>query len=174
VAEKLIRGETMIWHGRPSWRSEISFYLRWATIGAIPLAVILVARAISSADWSIPLGVGIFLVVLLVAVLIGFMRRYFTQYTITNRRISIRRGVLSKNEQTAHLERLQNVTIHQSLFDRVFHVGMVDFDTAGGDSDANLRFWGIDDPHDLRDRIATEYLGGDEQVPETLPARDGV
>jgi uncharacterized membrane protein YdbT with pleckstrin-like domain len=174
VADNLIRGETMIWHGRPSWRSEVSFYLRWAAIGLIPLVVIIVARAISSADWSIPLGVGIFLVVLALAVLVGFLRRYFTQYTITNRRITIRRGVLSKNEQTAHLERLQNVTIHQTLFDRMFRVGIVDFDTAGSDSDSNLRFWGIDDPHDLRDKIATEYLGGDERAPETPPVRDGV
>src|SRR4051812_49907472 len=83
VADNLIRGETMIWHGRPSWRSEVSFYLRWAAIGLIPLVVIIVARAISSADWSIPLGVGIFLVVLALAVLVGFLRRYFTQYTIT-------------------------------------------------------------------------------------------
>jgi putative membrane protein len=172
--EKLIQGETLIWHGRPSWRSEISFYCRWAAIGLLPLVVIIVAREISSADWSIPLGTGIFVVVLGLAVLIGFLRRYFTQYTITNRRISIRRGVLSKNEQTAHLERLQNVTIHQSLFDRMFRVGMVDFDTAGGDSDANLRFWGIDDPHGLRDRIATEYLGGDDRAPAAAPASDGV
>lgn len=174
MADNLIKGETMIWHGRPSWRSEISFYLRWAAIGAIVLVVIALVDSFTSADWSIPLGVGIFVVVLGLAVVIGFLRRYFTQYTITNRRISIRRGVLSKNEQTAHIERLQNVSIHQSLFDRLFRVGMVDFDTAGSDSDSNLRFWGIDDPHGLRDRIATEYLGGDERAPETLPARDGV
>jgi uncharacterized membrane protein YdbT with pleckstrin-like domain len=169
--DKLIQGEELIWHGRPSWRSEMSFYLKWAVLGLVPLAVILVARAISSADWPLWIGVAVFVLVLLLAALIGFLRRYFTQYTITNRRITIRRGILSKNEQTAHIDRLQNVTIHQSLFDRVFQVGLVDFDTAGGDADANLRFYGINDPHDLRDRIATEYLGADE---EQRPVKGGV
>jgi uncharacterized membrane protein YdbT with pleckstrin-like domain len=169
--DKLIEGEELIWHGRPSWRSEMSFYARWGTIGLIPLAVAIVVTAVSSKGGSswIAIGVGIFVVVLALAVVSGFLRRYFTQYLITNRRITIRRGVLSKREQTAHIDRLQNVTIEQSLFDRLFRVGMVDFDTAGGDSDANLRFWGIDDPHGLRDRIAAEYLGGDDE-----PVKGGV
>jgi uncharacterized membrane protein YdbT with pleckstrin-like domain len=167
--DKLIQGETLIWHGRPSWRSEMSFYAKWGAIALIPLVVIIVVRDVSSADWSLPLGGGILVVVLGIAILVGFLRRYFTQYLITNRRITIRRGVLSKTEQTAHIDRLQNVTIQQTLFDRLFRVGMVDFDTAGGDSDANLRFWGINDPHGLRDRIATEYLGGDQE-----PVKGGV
>jgi uncharacterized membrane protein YdbT with pleckstrin-like domain len=168
VAEKLIAGEELIWEGRPSWRSEMSFYAKWV---AIALVLLLIGYALDR--WTsvngLPYGGALFVVVVGLAILIGFLRRYFTHYLISNRRITISRGVLSKREQTAHIDRLQNVTIQQSLFDRIFKVGMVDFDTAGGDSDANLRFWGINDPHGLRDRIATEYLGHDD-----APVKGGV
>jgi uncharacterized membrane protein YdbT with pleckstrin-like domain len=159
--DKLIPGEELIWQGRPSWRSEVSFYVKWGVIALIPIVVIAAVDQVADVGVALPYG-GVFLVLVFgIAVLVGFLRRRFTEYLITNRRITIRRGVLSKREQTAHIDRLQNVTIQQSLFDRIFGVGMVDFDTAGGDQDANLRFWGIDDPHGLRDRIATEYLGHD-------------
>jgi uncharacterized membrane protein YdbT with pleckstrin-like domain len=162
--DKLIPGEQLIWRGRPSWRSEVSFYAKWGAIALVPLIVLVVINRVADAGWALPAGGTVFVVVLGIAILIGFLRRYFTQYLITNRRITIRRGVLSKREQTAHIDRLQNVTIDQSLFDRIFRVGRVDFDTAGVDADANLSFWGIDDPHGLRDKIATEYLGHDEPV----------
>lgn len=162
---QLIAGENLIWAGKPSWRSTMSFYLTWAAIGIVPLIVIVVARVVSDVDWPVWLGVVIFLVVLGLAVVTGWVRRYFTQYTITNKRITIRQGVLAKREQTAHIDRLQNVTIEQSPLDRVFGVGMVDFDTAGSDTDSNLRFYGINDPQALRDRIATEYLS-DAEAPE--------
>ena len=169
MADKLIAGEELIWQGRPSWRSEMSFYAKWGVVALIPLIAIVLIDKFTSADWT-PLYGGAFLVVVLaLAVLIGFLRRYFTHYLISTRRITIRRGVLSKREQTAHIDRLQNVTIEQSVFDRLFRVGMVDFDTAGADADANLRFWGINDPHGLRDKIAVEYLGGDDP-----PHRGGV
>jgi uncharacterized membrane protein YdbT with pleckstrin-like domain len=153
----LVDGEQLIWEGKPSWRSTMSFLATWFLIGLIPLAIILLVRAVSDSDWSIWLGVGIFLAVLALGVVVGWIRRYFTQYMITTKRIAIRQGVLAKSEQTAHIDRLQNVTINQTLLDRIFRVGMVDFDTAGSDS-AELKFYGIDDPQDLRDRIASEYL----------------
>ena len=162
--DKLIAGEELIWRGRPSWRSEMSFYLKWGSIALVPLIVLIAINQLADAGWALPTGGALFVIVLGLAVLIGFLRRYFTQYLITNRRITIRRGVLSKREQTAHIDRLQNVTIEQSLFDRIFRVGRVDFDTAGADADANLSFWGIDDPHGLRDKIATEYLGHHDPV----------
>lgn len=155
---ELTEGERLLWEGKPSWRSTMSFYLQFVAAGLIPLVVILIARAVSDVDWSVWVGILIALAALVLGVLIGWVRRHFTHYTITNRRITIRTGVLAKTERTAHIDRLQNVTIRQSPLDRVFQVGTLDFDTAGGDSDSNLNFLGIDDPQDLRDTIAREYL----------------
>jgi uncharacterized membrane protein YdbT with pleckstrin-like domain len=167
----LIAGEALIWEGKPSWRSTVSFLSSWALAGLVPLAVILIVRAVSDTDWPIWVGVVIFVAVLVLGVLVGWIRRYFTQYMITDKRIAIRQGVLAKREQTAHIDRLQNVTINQTFLDRLFGVGMVDFDTAGSDT-AELKFYGIDDPQALRDRIATEYLTAPGS--EAEPTRGGV
>lgn len=45
------------------------------------------------------------------------------------------------------------MTVRQSLADRPFKVGAVDFDTAGGD-DYEFTFLGVDRPGQLRDRIS--------------------
>ena len=45
---------------------------------------------------------------------------------------------------------MQNVSVTQSLMDRLLKVGAVEFDTAGTDqSDADFRFSGISDPQQL-------------------------
>jgi uncharacterized membrane protein YdbT with pleckstrin-like domain len=150
----LLPGEQLIWKGKPTWRATMSFYLLWGLLALVPLAVILVVRATTDATWPIWLAVVITLVLLALVLLVGWFRRYFTQYTVTTKRLTIREGILSKREHTAHVDRIQNITITQSPFDRIFKVGLVAFDTAGEEGSAQLSFWGVDHPQDLRDRIA--------------------
>jgi uncharacterized membrane protein YdbT with pleckstrin-like domain len=78
-------------------------------------------------------------------ILVGFIRRIATVYTITNQRLRIKRGILAKRVQQTRIDRVQNVNTAQSLRDRVLRVGTVDFDTAGTD-DSEFRFVGIADP----------------------------
>jgi uncharacterized membrane protein YdbT with pleckstrin-like domain len=150
----LLPGEQLIWKGKPTWRATMSFYLLWGLLALVPLAVILVVRATTDATWPIWLAIVITVGLLAIVLLVGWIRRFFTQYTVTTKRMSIREGILSKREQTAHVDRIQNITINQSPFDRIFKVGVVVFDTAGETGSAQLTFWGVDRPQDLRDRIA--------------------
>ena len=71
-----------------------------------------------------------------------------TRYTITNRRLNIKRGIVSREVQETRLERVQNVNYSQSVFQRLLQVGDVDFDTAAGD-DYNFVFAGVADPADV-------------------------
>lgn len=150
----LLPDEQLIWKGKPTWRATMSFYLLWGIAALIPLAVILIVRATTDATWPIWLAVVITIVLLGLVLFVGWFRRFFTQYTVTTKRLTIREGILSKREHTAHVDRIQNITITQSPFDRVFRVGQVAFDTAGEEGSAQLTFWGVDHPQDLRDRIA--------------------
>ena len=68
-----------------------------------------------------------------------------TTYLVTNQRLYIRRGILSKHEQQTRIDRVQNVNTEQRFRDRVLRVGTVDFDTAGTD-DSDFRFVGISSP----------------------------
>lgn len=150
----LLEGEQLIWRGKPTWRATLSFYIGWGLAALIPFVVILLANIFTSADWPIWLGVVISLILLAIVLAAGWVRRFFTQYTVTTKRMTIREGILAKRESTAHVDRIQNITITQTPIDRIMKVGVVDFDTAGEDGSARLRFFGIDHPQDLRDRVS--------------------
>ena len=72
------------------------------------------------------------------------------KYTITNRRVFVRHGLVSVNEQTARLERVQDVTLRQSLFDRMFGVGRLAIDTAGSEGGA-FEFKALTQPTQVRE-----------------------
>jgi len=133
-------GEQIIFQGHPSWRAILAFYLKGLAIGII-LAVIAKLVGGSSA-----LVFGIVLVALGLAVLIGFIKRMATTYTITNRRLNIKRGIFARDIQETRLERVQNVNYSQSVFQRILQVGDVDFDTAASDNENEFVFNGVADP----------------------------
>ena len=125
----------------------------------------------------------VFLVVLVVialTVLIGFIKRVATTYTITDRRLNIKRGLISREIQETRLERVQNVNYRQSAIQRMLRVGDVDFDTAAGD-DYNFVFNGVADPSDVVHRVdvatgqgGTTGLGDEHTSPGgTAPAPAG-
>ena len=93
----------------------------------------------------------VFLIVLVIiglTVLIGFVKRVATTYTITNRRLNIKRGIISREIQETRLERVQNVNYRQTVYQRLMQIGDVDFDTAATD-DYNFVFVGVADPGDV-------------------------
>ncbi len=134
-------GEAVIYEGHPSWRSILGYYLK-GLVGALILG------AIGYAADGIGLALGIFLLVFALTLLAGFIRRFATVYTITNQRLRIKRGIVSRHVQQTDIERVQNVNTNQSVFERLLQVGTVDFDTAGsGDSD--FSFAGVEDPQEV-------------------------
>jgi uncharacterized membrane protein YdbT with pleckstrin-like domain len=131
-------GEEVVFEGHPSWRALLSFY-----IGAIVAAV--VVGVIVALIASTAVGVVVGAVVFALALVVGFVKRMATTYLVTNQRLYIRRGILSKAEQQTRIDRVQNVNTNQRLRDRILRVGTVDFDTAGTD-DSEFRFVGIASP----------------------------
>jgi uncharacterized membrane protein YdbT with pleckstrin-like domain len=134
----LHQGEEVVFEGHPTWRAILGFYVT-AFIGAVLVGVIVVLAATLAV--GIAVGVGLVLITLLV----GFIRRLATVYMVSNQRLYIRRGILSKRVQQTRIDRVQNVNTAQSLFDRILRVGKVDFDTAGTD-DSDFVFDGISRP----------------------------
>lgn len=138
VGLNLSPGEQVIFQGHPSWRAILGFYLKGLAI-AIVLGVI--AKLVDG-DAS---AFVVILAVLALTVLVGFVKRMATTYTITTRRLNIRRGVFSREVQETRLERVQNVNYRQSVYQRVMQIGDVDFDTAATD-DYNFVFYGVAGP----------------------------
>lgn len=154
--------EELIWRGHPSARSSWSRYLRWGFLALLPLIITSILRwldvGIGFAYWK---WVVLSLVLLALVVLFDFLRRISIDYMVTSHRIRIRRGVLSRREKSAVIQKVQNINTSQSLLDRALKVGSVDFDTAGADANqADFVFWGIADPHELVRRLEERQIGG--------------
>jgi uncharacterized membrane protein YdbT with pleckstrin-like domain len=161
-------GERVIFEGHPSWRAILGFYLKGLLV-AVVLGVI--AKLVAS-DGTAFL---VILVVLALTVLIGFVKRVATTYTITDRRLNIKRGIISKEVQETRLERVQNVNYSQSVYQRLMQIGDVDFDTAASD-DYNFIFAGVADPGEVVHKVdqATGVdAAGTHGLGEAQPPADG-
>jgi uncharacterized membrane protein YdbT with pleckstrin-like domain len=148
---QLLEGEHVLWQGRPSWRSNVSHYVVWIPLALLP---VIIAGAVTANDHGTglpyPTWIGISIILVILVVGIDTIRRYATHYWITNQRLVVRRGILARREQTARFERIQNVSVTQSLMDRLLKVGAVSFDTAGTDERASdFTFRGISDPESV-------------------------
>jgi uncharacterized membrane protein YdbT with pleckstrin-like domain len=136
----LHEGEQLMFEGRPSWRAIIGFYITGTLVAAAIAAIVGLISSTGS-------GVGLFVVLFLIVVVVGWIRRWGTRYAITNERLTIQRGILSRHRQETRLVRVQNVNTDQTVIQRMLGVGVVDFDTAGTDApDSEFAFWGVADP----------------------------
>jgi len=148
-------GEKVIYRGHPSWRAILGFYLKGAIVGA---AAGVIAALIDS---STSLGVAVFVIVLAVTILAGFIKRVATVYTITDRRLNIKIGIIARKVQETRLQRVQNVNFRQGVYERVMQIGDVEFTTAGAD-ESNFVFAGVAQPEQVVQQVehATPILSG--------------
>jgi uncharacterized membrane protein YdbT with pleckstrin-like domain len=148
VAPKLQAGEQVLYEGHPSWRAILDFYIKGIIATALLCLLVAVATNLFGDETDSGLVAIIALVGVAVTILAGFIKRVATSYTITNRRLHIKRGIVSRTIQETRLERVQNVNYNQSILQRMLQVGDVDFDTAAGD-DYNFVFFGVAEPADV-------------------------
>ena len=134
--------ETIIFEGHPSPRATLALYAKGDGL----------ALAVGAILWflvSPAVGVLVALTLAFVTILVGAISRRRVRYVITNQRLYVREGILSKNEQQTRLDRIQDVSTKQSFFERTLGIGTVDFDTASGDGDESFAFSGVDDPGEV-------------------------
>jgi uncharacterized membrane protein YdbT with pleckstrin-like domain len=157
-------GERVIYEGHPSWRAIVGFYLK-GVLAAVVIAVVVKLVADTG------LALLVFAAIVAITILAGFIKRVATVYTITDRRLNIKRGVVSRNVQETRLQRVQNVNFNQSVYERLMQIGDVDFDTAGTD-DSNFVFAGVAQPEQVVEQVdrATHIVTGLQGEAETGPS----
>jgi uncharacterized membrane protein YdbT with pleckstrin-like domain len=140
--------EIVFYRGHPSWRSRLDFHVKGilaaVVAGALAGSVTAIASGHVEAEWIIV----VVLVTLLAVLLAGLISRARTTYTITSERLTIHEGLVSRDLRQTRLERVQNVSAHQSIMERLLRVGTVEFDTAGG-AGYDFTFYGVDNPHEI-------------------------
>ena len=154
---EILDGEKLIWEGRPTWKWSISFLLKWGLVGVLPLIVGVLLNKI--VDVPVSWFFAVTVIFIAVVVVLAWIKRLDSHYTVTDRRVLVRRGIANRNERSASIDRIQNVNTKQGLYGRVLNFGDIEFDTAGSDtSDSDLALRGISDPHKMRDTFDRELL----------------
>ncbi|AKK10468.1 PH domain-containing protein [Corynebacterium uterequi] len=121
--------------------------VRSFSLGSIPWRFVVIALG------SV---VGFFLLVWLVS--------YFwwraTGYRITDEEISLKHGVIGKQERTARFDRIQAVDVVESVIARIFHVAAVRVETAGGkDSVIEIKYLSKPVAVELRAEVLARVRG---------------
>ena len=123
----------------------VAFYVRGLVIAVLAGVIAGVVTRATGRSVDVAWVTVAVLIVFLVMLAWGLVRRLATTYTITHRRLTIRSGLLSREMHECRLERVQNVNSRQRLLERMLGVGTVDFDTAAGAA-YDFSFRGVDDP----------------------------
>ena len=162
MALRMNPGEQVIFEGHPSWRSILGFYIKGILITAALALVVGLATGVIGDEVDQGLVTIIAVAGVAITILAGFIKRIATDYVITDRRLHIKRGIVSRDIKETRLVRVQNVNYSQSVLQRALQIGDVDFDTAAGD-DYNFVFEGVAQPEDVVHQVdrATRLAGDD-------------
>ena len=110
-------------------------YLGYAVVAVIVVALVVVLERM---PWpaDVPSALRTWIPWLPVLLLLWPVKRHLlnrlTKMTILDDKLRYERGLLSKTTRTILISRVQDVTVHQRIGQRIFGVGDVSIETAGG------------------------------------------
>jgi Bacterial PH domain len=90
-----------------------------------------------------PVGIG------LVILLFWWLQVKATSLTVTDRRVSMRTGILSKNLNDIFHNDVRNIRINQTLFQRFFRTGSIGI-SSSGQSGIEIEVAGLPDPERIK------------------------
>lgn len=176
----LSAGESIIYQGHPSWRATIGLYIKGVLLCAVLAGIAAGVTQVADDEVNVGLVIAVFLVAFLILLILGYLKRFATEYTITTRRLHIRRGILNRTTEETRVERIQNANTSQSFLQRMLKVGTVDFDVASDERAGLFKFVGVEDPQSVVravDRAVTgEARSGVTPAPaptQGVPPADG-
>ena len=129
--EGLADGEYLVLRVHPHWKTVLRPILVLALIIAVAL-VLLIMLPSSVAKTPVRLGIGAAAVVAAIAwCLVPLLRWRTTTYELTNRRLRLRSGILSRTGRDFPLSRISDVSFSQGLLDRILGSGELVVESAG-------------------------------------------
>ena len=151
-------GEEIYLDSRPNWS-----YLFWPSVGTALViagcaaAVVLWTSAPGYARWIL-LGVGLVLLAYLGVRYLGWRT---TTFVVTSQRIVYRTGVLRRTGREIPIGRVQDVTYHQTVVERIVRAGSLTVESAGRHGqDPFPDISKPDEVQSLINRIVAQSTGG--------------
>lgn len=144
--------EGLIWTGEPSWYQYAGVVLA-ALFGSVLLCLASGAAVLEGASPICSLSLLIStLAALLIAFPVAAFSKFSREYTITNKRVMIRKGVFWKNEVVVNINNIDRITLKQSYFQKLLHIGDIRFESRD-QAIAPIVFRGIEKPEQVREKI---------------------
>lgn len=127
----LTEDEEIVLEFHPHWSTLVSTIF-WAVVAIVVAGVVIFFIPDGGAQTIIRLIVGAIGVVAVIVVgLLPFLRWVTTTYTLTNRRFVMRHGILSRAGRDIPLTRVNDVSFHHSLIERMLGTGTLVIESAG-------------------------------------------
>ena len=89
----------------------------------------------------------------------GAVFRYRYIFTITSHRVIVRRGLIAKDTSEIEIRHTREYKVSQGILERILNYGDIEISSAAG-TGAEVRFFGIVSPHDLKEAIRGVRNGG--------------
>lgn len=139
-------GETVLLDTHPHW---------WMFAGPVARLVLAIALAIAGVvqfdgEWVNYAGIAL-IAVAVVNLLWVYLKWVTTDFVLTSDRLVTRSGVLSRHSREIPLERINDLSCHQSLFERVIHAGDLIIESGGEFGQSN--FHNVGDPFELQNAV---------------------
>lgn len=127
----LTEDEEIVLEFHPHWSTLVSTIF-WAVVAIVIAGVVIFFIPDGGSQTIIRLIVGaIGIVAVIVVGFLPFLRWVTTTYTLTNRRFVMRHGILSRAGRDIPLTRVNDVSFHHSLIERMLGTGTLVIESAG-------------------------------------------
>ena len=136
IEQNLSSGETVLYQTRLHWVVMIAPCMAAVVAGAVGIGLLLGALSASSDAGSnsgtLASAGGLLLLVAAVVMAVAFWRRSKTEMAVTNRRVLVKVGRLTRRSVEIMLSKIESITVDQSLAGRIFGFGTIVVRGTGG------------------------------------------
>ncbi|HEY2313083.1 MAG TPA: PH domain-containing protein [Streptosporangiaceae bacterium] len=131
TAAGLSEGEHLVLKLHQHWKTVLRpIFVLAATVLALLVLLLLVAPVRNAAAGRLGLG-AVALVIVILFVAVPLLRWRTTSYELTNRRLRLRAGILSRTGRDFPLTRISDVSFAQGVLDRVLGCGRLVVESPG-------------------------------------------
>lgn len=171
IEQNLSSGETLMYQTRLHWVVMIAPCIAAVVVAAVGIALLIGAVPTMSEQGSnsgtlVAFGVGS-LVVAAVVMAAAFWRRSKTEMAVTNRRVLVKVGILSRRSIEIMLSKIESIRVDQSLAGRILGFGTIVVRGTGGTPEP---FATIAHPLEFRLRVQEQI----DKLPESRTANQNV
>ncbi|WP_176013570.1 PH domain-containing protein [Victivallis sp. Marseille-Q1083] len=156
----LMIGETILEKNKLSWRNYWPALAGWGMLSLLAAAAVyaVLFLGIKLAVWL----AAVWSLTALLPFLLLVLPFYYLQvcsncYTITSQRIIARQGLLEKHIQEVRIVDIRSVNMHQSFWQRIFHIGDIFIGTAGT-AEVEISMRGVGHPEAIVELINSKRI----------------